>query len=171
MRTRPLVLALLFLVPACNTELPARSRPPSDLAAEPLVGGTYTFERPEVGSMQMGGGACTATLVGPRLVITASHCVDYTSRETVGNYGTFEVRRARGESRTYRIQRIAAYMGPSEVIGQTDVALMQLSSAVPADVATPAGRDLGQLMLATGRARHYDGEARLGWCGETAAAG
>lgn len=139
--TRPLALAaLLFsLTPGCNTELAPRGTPPLDVATAPLVGGSYTYERPEVGSMQMGGGACTATLVGPRLAITASHCVDYTSREPVGNYGTFEIRRARGDSHTYRIQRIAAYMGPAEVIGQTDVALLELATAVPADIATPAG--------------------------------
>ncbi|MBX7195071.1 MAG: S1 family peptidase, partial [Sandaracinaceae bacterium] len=150
---RPLVshthlpIALAALVASMGTlsgctsgELhPREGLPPEDLSSWGLVGGTYTYERPEVGSILIGGGACTATLVGPRLVVTASHCVDYTSRETIGNYGTFEIRRRRGDSVTYRIQRIAAYMRSTEVIGPDDVALLQLSSAVPADVATPAG--------------------------------
>jgi V8-like Glu-specific endopeptidase len=116
-----------------------RAIPPADIASGELVGGSYTYERPEVGSIAIGGGWCTATLVGPRLVVTASHCVDYTSRDTVGNYGTFEIRRRAGDSQVYRVQRIAAYMASAEVIGPDDVALLELATAVPSDVATPAG--------------------------------
>ena len=103
-----------------------RSVPPVESATGELVGGSYTYERPEVGSIAIGGGWCTATLVGPRLVVTASHCVDYTSRDAIGNYGTFEMRRRSGDSQVYRVQRIAAYMRSAEVIGPDDVALLEL---------------------------------------------
>ncbi len=139
--TSSLVTASLLALAGCTSgELsPRESLPPEDVAHSTLVGGSYTYERPEVGSISIGGGGCTATLVGPRVVVTAAHCVDYTSRETVGNYGTFEIRRRAGDSQVYRVQRIAAFMGPSEVIGPDDVAILQLSTAVPADVATPGG--------------------------------
>lgn len=135
------LVALALGLSAC--EAPGGFRPrsvaPADVTRGELVGGSYTYERPEVGSIAIGGGWCTATLVGPRLVITASHCVDYRSREAIGNYGTFEIRRRSGDSQVYRVQRIAAYMGSAEVIGPDDVALLELASSVPPDVATPAG--------------------------------
>ena len=141
MRTHLFVLALLVLsVAGCDpTELHRRSAAPYAAGVGELVGGSYTYERPEVGSIAIGGGWCTATLVGPRLVVTASHCVDYTSRDSIGNYGTFEIRRGRGESQIYRVQRIAAFMSSAEVIGPDDVALLELATAVPSDIATPAG--------------------------------
>ncbi|GAB4213150.1 MAG: hypothetical protein OHK0013_36770 [Sandaracinaceae bacterium] len=135
------LLALGLALTACEAEglRPRASLPPEDVSYAPLVGGSYTYERPEVGSIQIGGGACTATLVGPRLVVTAAHCVGYRSRETPGDYGTFEIRRAPGDRQVYRVRRIAAYMSSAEVIGPDDVALLQLATAVPAEVATPAG--------------------------------
>ncbi len=135
-----LLITLALSIAACDTTpLRPRTAPPIQAAEGDLVGGTYTYERPEVGSIAIGGGWCTATLVGPRLVVTASHCVDYTSRDSIGNYGTFEIRRRSGDSQIYRVQRIAAYMDGGEVIGPDDVALLELATAVPADVATPAG--------------------------------
>lgn len=35
---------------------------------------------------------------------------------------------------------------------------------VLADVVTPEGQDIGDALLAGGVARHYDGDARQGWC-------
>ncbi len=136
-----LVAASLLALAGCTSgELsPRESLPPEDVAHSTLVGGSYTYERPEVGSISIGGGGCTATLVGPRLVITAAHCVGYATRETIGNYGTFEIRRAAGDRQVYRVQRMASYMSSAEVIGPDDVAMLQLSTAVPESIATPAG--------------------------------
>lgn len=138
-RAFPVVLAISL--GACTTAdlRPRESLPPEDTAQSALIGGSYTFERPEVGSISIGGGGCTATLVGPRLVVTAAHCIDYVTRETVGNYGTFEIRRFAGDRQVYRVQRMAAFMAAREVIGPDDVAILQLATAVPADIATPAG--------------------------------
>lgn len=135
----PLVLASLALAACGPTELHPRTVSPYADEHSTLVSGTYTYERPEVGSMMMDGGACTATLVGPQLVVTASHCVDYRSRETPGRYGEFEIRLGPSDARSFTITRVAAYMrDPSEVIGPDDVALLELDAPVPTSLATPA---------------------------------
>lgn len=134
-----LVLVLVTLSACGPTELRPRTVAPYAEEESALVRGTYTYERPEVGSMSMDGGACTATLVGPQLAITAAHCVDYTSRERSAAWGEFEIRTGPSEARTFTITRIAAYMSdPSEVIGPDDVALLELDEPVPASLATPA---------------------------------
>ncbi|MCB9611881.1 MAG: S1 family peptidase [Sandaracinus sp.] len=127
------VLAWACAVPwvGCTT-VELGERPPLEGAAEELIAGTYTHERPEVGSIS----GCTATLVGPRLVITAAHCVDYGTRSTPGRYGTFEIRRSSGDSQRYTIERYVSFGGS---VGPDDVALLRLASAVPGSVATAAG--------------------------------
>jgi hypothetical protein len=106
---------------------------PRDLAAseDPLIRGEYTYERPEVGSIS----GCTATLVGPRLVVTAAHCLGYGSRTSPGRYGTFNIRRRSGDSQRYTIERYVSY---ASSLGADDVAIIRLASEVPTDVATPA---------------------------------
>jgi hypothetical protein len=128
-----LLFSLMFLavaLPGCTTDLGRRE--PFALGDEGLVSGSYTYERPEVGSIA----GCTATLVGPRLVISAAHCLDYGSRTTPGRYGTFEIRRAAGDSQRYTIER---YVSFGRSVGDDDVSLIRLASEVPASIATPAG--------------------------------
>jgi hypothetical protein len=143
----PLALPSLVLVSlsayglsACGpAEIRPRTTAPYAEEESGLIGGDYTYERPEVGSISIEGGACTATLVGPQLVITAAHCVDYRSRDTPGYYGDFEIRTGPTSSQSFRITRIASYMrNPAEVIGPDDVALLELGAPVPASLATPA---------------------------------
>lgn len=124
---------LVVLAVACEPgTLGAPEDPVSAAPGSPLVGGTYTYDRPEVGSIS----GCTATLVGPRLVITAAHCLGYRSRTSPGRYGSFEIRRSRGDSQRYTIRRYVSY---GRTVGRDDVALIQLESAVPDSIATPAG--------------------------------
>jgi len=133
------VLALASVAACGPSELRPRTVAPYAEEHSTLISGDYTYERPEVGSINVGGGACTATLVGPQLVVTAAHCIDYTSRDRVGTYGQFEVRTGPTDSRFFSITRIASYMrNPGEVIGPDDVALLELGEAVPASLATPA---------------------------------
>jgi len=54
-----------------------------------VVDGTITWERPEVGSIFVGGGMCTATLITPQVAVTAAHCIDFRTADRVGNYGRF----------------------------------------------------------------------------------
>lgn len=138
--TRNIVSLAVFGLVACGpTELRPRTVAPYAEEQSTLVSGTYTYERPEVGSISVDGGQCTATLVGPQLVVTAAHCVDYRSREAVGAYGEFEIRPGPTEARSFRITRIASFMrNPAEVIGPDDVALLELAEPVPASLATPA---------------------------------
>lgn len=107
------------------------SREPIEGATEELIGGVYTYERPEVGSIS----GCTATLVGPRLVITAAHCLSYATRTTPGNYGSFQIRRSASDTQRFTIERYVSY---GRSVGPDDIALIRLASAVPASVATPA---------------------------------
>ncbi|MBX3246840.1 MAG: S1 family peptidase [Myxococcales bacterium] len=107
------------------------SREPIEGTTDELIGGVYTYERPEVGSIS----GCTATLVGPRLVITAAHCLNYATRTTPGNYGTFEIRRSASNAQRYTIERFVSY---GRAVGPDDIALIRLASPVPAAVATPA---------------------------------
>lgn len=125
------VVATFALALGCTT-VELGERAPLEGASEELIGGSYTYERPEVGSIS----GCTATLVGPRLVITAAHCLSYGTRNTPGNYGTFEIRRRSGDSQRFVIERYVSYGGS---VGGDDIALIRLASAVPSSVATPAG--------------------------------
>src|SRR5262245_32543853 len=48
---------------------------------QPLRGGTLTFEAPEVGHFTFNGSECTGTLVSGDIVLTAAHCLGYSSQE------------------------------------------------------------------------------------------
>ncbi|MBX3269877.1 MAG: trypsin-like serine protease [Sandaracinaceae bacterium] len=103
-----------------------------------LIRGRYTFERPEVGSIRVGGGACTATLFGSaRTVLTAAHCVDYRTSSAPGSYGDFTLEPRPGERYRYTIRQMVSLGGRSSS-SRDDVALLQLAETVPASVAQPA---------------------------------
>jgi hypothetical protein len=87
-----------------------------------------------VGRINLDGGFCTATLVRPNVAITAAHCVDYQSFEEAGDRGWFTIDRGPNEERSYRIERIKSF---DSDLGDRDLALLRLESAVPAEVATP----------------------------------
>lgn len=100
-------------------------------ARETVIGGSVSWERPEVGSIS----GCTATLVAPEVIITAAHCLGYRSATSPGNYGDFTVWGSGGDRRTFRIDLYTSF---SRTLGENDVALMRLADPVPASVATPA---------------------------------
>ena len=53
-----------------------------------LLNSSVVFDRPEVGALYLqGDGLCTGTLIRPRVLISAAHCVNYRSGD--GNYGLF----------------------------------------------------------------------------------
>ena len=110
---------------------------PTTTESHPLLSGEYTFERPEVGAIRVGGGACTATLfASARTVITAAHCVDYGSSSGPGNYGEFTITPREGETHDYVIAQYHAFDAGGGA-NEDDIALLQLAEAVPAAVAIP----------------------------------
>jgi len=71
------------IVMACGTEQTGSSSsseaPVFASNSDSIVGGTTTTEFPAVGTLSstdLGGPFCTATLIGPRTVLTAAHCLD-----------------------------------------------------------------------------------------------
>lgn len=151
--TRSCTLSLLgfCMIPwfaGCGGELDSAEMGP--LGADPfevaaqtqdLVGGTSTSLRPEVGRYFNGsGGSCTATLIHPRYILTAAHCLNYPQYDdvTVRAGARFVT-----GSRTYNADRIHSfayrrYEYTSSGDRTTDLALIRLATAVPTSVATPA---------------------------------
>jgi hypothetical protein len=117
------------LVVGCNPD-------GADERGEPLVNGAETWERPEVGLISVNGIRCTATLITPRVLVSASHCLGYRTANTPGAYGSFTIRRGPDDVQRYDVTRYRSF---SRALGSTDVALLLLRTAVPADVAQPAG--------------------------------
>lgn len=102
-------------------------------ARETVIGGSVSWERPEVGAIS----GCTATLIAPDVIVTAAHCLGFGSARTRGNYGEFTIYGSGGgDRRTYPIDLYVSYSRGA--LGASDVALMHLATPVPADVATPA---------------------------------
>ena len=103
----------------------------SGQAVEPVIAGTVTRERPEVGRW----GGCTATLIAADAIVLAAHCRSYASRESVGNYGNFYIRTEDGASHRFVVDRYKAF---SRRLGRDDVLVAHLRTSVPTSIARPA---------------------------------
>jgi hypothetical protein len=109
--------------------------PVLEAASEKLLGGQFTFARPEVGALYVDGGLCTATLVRPNVVVTAAHCVGFTNVDRPGrNLGEFVVEKSANQRRAFVVDGWASWGGDA---GDSDIALVRLAEAVPESVATP----------------------------------
>ena len=99
------------------------------LGGQKLIDGALTEMRPEVGYLRLLAGSCTGTLIAPSVVITAAHCVNFSTQDR--DWGYFEL----GGQYRYRVD---ASRSLSQTIGTSDIALLHLSERVPSSVATPA---------------------------------
>jgi secreted trypsin-like serine protease len=118
-----------------------------------LIGGTPTGLRPEVGQIFHSQNTppgqvamCTATLIAPRVILTAAHCLEpQPTPVSVPSGAVFVFTDASGAARSVRIDRVHSFSLvdsfvtpiPGDRLTQ-DVALARLVTAVPPSQATPA---------------------------------
>jgi hypothetical protein len=146
--------AIALLLSACGSDSP-ENYPPEllDPAAEnvlpaqqeqALVGGIDTTLRPEIGTLSARKGnrswSCTATLIAPSYVLTAGHCVDFS---TALDSASVKLPNASAAINVTAVHTFGAYRRVLHSLSDfptsvDDVALLRLASAVPSSVATPA---------------------------------
>lgn len=97
-----------------------------------IINGTPTDERPEVGIITNSG--CTATLIRPRVILTAAHCVDYQTGPRSDGFLT-------GHGEFFAIDYVSSRS--TSGLGWGDLAVARLTSAVPPSSAVPTPNSYG----------------------------
>lgn len=124
-----------------------------------IAGGTPTKTRPEVGLFMTGTGSCTATLITPKIAITAAHCVKWTtcsSSSCVPLLSSLIIESSNGNTHRYPIDSFTSFSRRGRVAEGTrdqdtpilnskhgdykltyDIALLRLKKKVAPSVARP----------------------------------
>jgi V8-like Glu-specific endopeptidase len=97
-----------------------------------IINGIPTNERPEVGIITNSG--CTATLIRPRVILTAAHCVNYQTGPRSDGFLT-------GNGEFFAIDYVSSRI--SSGLGWGDLAVARLTSAVPPSSAVPTPNAYG----------------------------
>ena len=137
-RARTAALVASLLAPSCAADWNDNS---IIERTSPVVDGLITWEHPEVGTLFIGGGMCTATLITPTVAVTAAHCVDFGTTSRPGEYGRFIMQASpTSTQQRYTVDRYRSF-GRAD---RSDVALVHLSAAVPDSVAWNTSSKLSQ---------------------------
>lgn len=152
MRLTHVALALFMIsLGACTApagdEAPASDVGGVDTSADAIVGGTETFARPEVGAFWHGNQLCTGTLIRPNVVLTAMHCTGLAVDQDVSAAAPayhFVIKKSATERHDFKIDRLHAVTTLADMDGSNrwrarDIALLRLTTDVPASVARPVG--------------------------------
>ena len=89
-------LSLASLLVACASDHETSEHPVS-IAVEPIIGGVLAVDYPEAAVLDIDRGTsgswygCSATLIAPRAVLTAGHCIDTHSKWSVQVHGEVRV--------------------------------------------------------------------------------
>lgn len=143
--TRRLALLAFLVMTACGPREPATRHETKDngvsTSKQALNGGSWTPMRPEIGRFWRNGGpVCTATLIAPRYVLTSARCVSFS--DAVYSTDLVDFSSSNGSQYLYTLSEIylfSRYLNTGVQSGYGgDLALLRLSSPVPASVAVGA---------------------------------